>query len=714
VLAIRDGVRAAALWLLASMLGWGAVLAFEAQRAETWRGALGQLAYLSGLCVWQASAFGGALLALHGLRVAAERKWQRGDRVSTALSAAVALGPAWSQATFLTSGSEISEHAQVGELRVLFCALLTGGYAALWRWHSAGVRSRAPRAVTRRERLARGTWYAGGLGALCGLVYLIHYELKAYAFFAQFLVVPSWLLASTLVARPLLRLPLSAKSALWTLSGLCAAVLLLELGAAPHVARARGKHLRRGKIAALSDLWVYPTEGALSNLDIADTEHVECTPHPRYRTRPAPAIPAEKRRNVLIVSVDALRRDALQWRTPEGQPLLPALRAFAQQSVRFERAVTTYPATLIAMGGALTGLDASQLLFAPRVPKNLFALTRGRFESMIVSMPESRWFQKPVVRELLLKGAKGAAHANAAKQTDWIINRLRKARARTAKTLLWAHYYEPHHPYVKHRRFEYGEGERERYMSEIAYVDAQLARLFAYLKESGSYEDTLVLVFSDHGEAMGELDYFGHHVYLNAWITDIPLLMRAPGVAPRASYELTDITDVAATVLHFVDAPIPWDAVGTSLLALDSERRGRVSFAEAFPIRGSQLFQVADEQVKSLRAFRARMQQIHRGAKDYLPKVSVVSAEHRLIVNRVTGLEELYDRRKDPREEHDLSSASLHEQKVLRARLQAWSSQQAELLYCKVLAASRKKAKRPAQPAPAQPAPAQPAPAPTP
>jgi arylsulfatase A-like enzyme len=195
---------------------------------------------------------------------------------------------------------------------------------------------------------------------------------------------------------------------------------------------------------------------------------------------------------------------------------------------------------------------------------------------------------------------------------------------------------------------------------------------------------------------MGELDYDGHHVYLNSWITDIPLLVRAPGVAPGVSRELADISDVAVTVLHFAGVAVPPSASGISLLLPDAERRDRVSFAEAFPIRGDRLFRVAADQVGgSMKDYRKRMERIHRGARNYLPKVSAVSARHRLIVNRVTGLEEFYDRRADPSERRDLGFEQRPEHRALRERLAVWSAEQAELLYCGVVQErARKRAAR--------------------
>jgi hypothetical protein len=120
-------------------------------------------------------------------------------------------------------------------------------------------------------------------------------------------------------------------------------------------------------------------------------------------------------------------------------------------------------------------------------------------------------------------------------------------------------------------------------------------------------------------------------------------------------------------------------------LAPAGTRRGRFSVAEAFPVRGHDLFNMTAEQPHSLSALEARVAQVQRGNQNYLPKVSVVSAEHRLIVNRLTGLEEFYDRRVDPAETTDLGADRLPEHRRLKAELQAWADARAEDIYCRVV-----------------------------
>ena len=94
----------------------------------------------------------------------------------------------------------MSELPYEDELRYALCAALVLGYAALWRWHLAGVAGRA----STRARAA--VWYGSGALALALLVYALSFELKAYAFFAQALVPPAWFIASTLGHRLFARL----------------------------------------------------------------------------------------------------------------------------------------------------------------------------------------------------------------------------------------------------------------------------------------------------------------------------------------------------------------------------------------------------------------------------------------------------------------------------------------------------------------------------
>jgi hypothetical protein len=64
--------------------------------------------------------------------------------------------------------------------------------------------------------------------------------------------------------------------------------------------------------------------------------------------------------------------------------------------------------------------------------------------------------------------------------------------------------------------------------------------------------------------------------------------------------------------------------------------------------------------------------------------VSLVSTHHRLIVNRVTGAEEFYDRDQDPTERNDLAPQQLRVHKRMRKALKSIMKQRSERIYCRV------------------------------
>ncbi|MEW4567830.1 sulfatase [Tautonia sp. JC769] len=107
------------------------------------------------------------------------------------------------------------------------------------------------------------------------------------------------------------------------------------------------------------------------------------------------------------------------------------------------------------------------------------------------------------------------------------------------------------------------------YDSCIAALDHQLGKLFDQLDRRGLLDDLIVVVTSDHGEAFGEHDLFGHGVSLYEDQLHVPLLLIAPGLAPPGTVvdRVVSLRDVPATLLDLAGhpgSPLP----GTSLAPL--------------------------------------------------------------------------------------------------------------------------------------------------
>jgi arylsulfatase A-like enzyme/Flp pilus assembly protein TadD len=130
--------------------------------------------------------------------------------------------------------------------------------------------------------------------------------------------------------------------------------------------------------------------------------------------------------------------------------------------------------------------------------------------------------------------------------------------------MLWAHYYDPHLPYQDRPSFD---ALRDPYAAEIAYADAQLARLLAGVERSAGGRDTLVVFTSDHGEAFGEHGEPTHGVLAYDATLHVPLVLAGPGV-PRGvrSGVLVRHADIVPTLLRLVGLPVPEDLPGRDLV----------------------------------------------------------------------------------------------------------------------------------------------------
>ena len=113
------------------------------------------------------------------------------------------------------------------------------------------------------------------------------------------------------------------------------------------------------------------------------------------------------------------------------------------------------------------------------------------------------------------------------------------------------------------------------YDGGIKYIDAQIGRLVDCLNEERIYEDTLIIITSDHGENFGEHNfYFQHGSSLYEPSLKTPLIFRYPKSIPKGkiiSQRVQNI-DIMPTVLEMLGIPILDKIDGVSLLPLIKEK----------------------------------------------------------------------------------------------------------------------------------------------
>lgn len=95
------------------------------------------------------------------------------------------------------------------------------------------------------------------------------------------------------------------------------------------------------------------------------------------------------------------------------------------------------------------------------------------------------------------------------------------------------------------------------YDAEIRHIDAELARLFAALRETDQWDDTLVIVCADHGELHGEHELFGHEFCLYDPVINVPLLIKHPALDAVTHSQQVELLDLYHTILDHANLAAP-------------------------------------------------------------------------------------------------------------------------------------------------------------
>jgi arylsulfatase A-like enzyme len=146
---------------------------------------------------------------------------------------------------------------------------------------------------------------------------------------------------------------------------------------------------------------------------------------------------------------------------------------------------------------------------------------------------------------------------NSHKITDRAVAQLSNSENVGRQFYAWVHYIDPHTEYVRHEQFDFGEGSRERYDSEVRFVDEHVGRLIDFIEKSEFGPRTAIVVTSDHGEAFGEHGMIRHGFELWEELVRVPFVVYVPGAEPhRVSVRRSQI-DLVPTLLDLYRLPKP-------------------------------------------------------------------------------------------------------------------------------------------------------------
>lgn len=111
---------------------------------------------------------------------------------------------------------------------------------------------------------------------------------------------------------------------------------------------------------------------------------------------------------------------------------------------------------------------------------------------------------------------------------------------------------------------------RATYYGLMTEVDDQLGRVFQFLKDTGQWDDTLIVLTSDHGEQLGDHHLLGKIGYFDQSY-HIPMIVMDPGAAADATrgsivHKFTETIDTMPTILKWMGLATPRACDGRSLL----------------------------------------------------------------------------------------------------------------------------------------------------
>lgn len=278
---------------------------------------------------------------------------------------------------------------------------------------------------------------------------------------------------------------------------------------------------------------------------------------------------------IVLVTIDTWRRDATGFLGGLAPSPTPFLDQLARQGLIASDAVSPVPLTGPSHWSMLSGrwpwrdglringdIPTRNESFPtlPEILKEQGWLTAGFVSCAVLSERygfasgfdhfDEEFHQSGGVSDIKMAERRGDATVSAA--LSWI-----ETQDTNAKIFLWIHLFDPHRPFVSAPGI-FSDEPHGAYYAEILFADQQLALLSQRLTESGRpLEESLWVVLSDHGEALGEHGESSHGLLLHGATTRIPLIVAGQSVPQRRFKGLSSTVDVFPTLLGALNLDVP-------------------------------------------------------------------------------------------------------------------------------------------------------------
>jgi hypothetical protein len=301
--------------------------------------------------------------------------------------------------------------------------------------------------------------------------------------------------------------------------------------------------------------------------------------------RPVPVIAGE-RPHVILIMLESTRGDVIGQRIG-GQPVAPVIEAMARNGSMAERAYSHVGFTTASLKSLFTGtLDP-----APGTSSLIDDFLANDYEVAVLS-GQSEDFGGTAEATGMRRGSvfvdadtlrEERAFSFAAQGSLYIDGRivlrefdryLGSADDWENPRFLYINFQSAHFPYHAPGMDQILYGEpiarneisaanadhvASTYWNAIAYNDRLIAELTDRLQRLGVYDNSLIVITSDHGESLFDDGFLGHGHMLNEQQTRIPFIFNRPGIVMPDTVGLADMRDI---ILRAAGATLPETATG--------------------------------------------------------------------------------------------------------------------------------------------------------
>lgn len=278
---------------------------------------------------------------------------------------------------------------------------------------------------------------------------------------------------------------------------------------------------------------------------------------------PLGGTPGARRPHVFVFVVDSLRRDYLSVYNPRVG-FTPAIGRFAAESIVFTRALTRYGATGLSVPSIwVGGMVLHKQYVTPFAPMNALHALLGHHGYR-------RWMSMDNILEVIMPrdasleeidAKRGVGDFRFCSSIDELRGRLDRVTPEAPPVFAWSLPQDIHVAVLNREGNAAVDGGRydgfhAPYASRIRRFDACFGAFIDDLKTRGLYDDSIVILTSDHGDSLGEEGRWGHAYTIYPEVLQVPLVVHLPAwardrveVDPEQLAFTTDITPTLYALL---------------------------------------------------------------------------------------------------------------------------------------------------------------------